>query len=166
MENDLKKNIFRNTITNYIVLFWTMFTGIFTTRILFLELGSELYGFWTLIWMVFGYSLLLDFGFGISVQKYTAEIRVSKDYEKLNNLLSTVIGSYFIMSLIIITITIVMVPFLDKIFTIESVKNIEYFKKIFMFFGVGVALIFPLGAFNEVLKGLLRLDIANYVKFV
>ena len=61
MENDLKKKIFRNTITNYIVLFWTMFTGIFTTRILFLELGAEFYGFWTLIWMIFGLFIEFDY---------------------------------------------------------------------------------------------------------
>lgn len=166
MTADLKNQIFRNTFTNYLVMGWSMFTSLFTTRILFLELGAEYYGFWALVWMVFGYSLLLDFGFGTSVQKYTSEVRVTKDFDKFNNLLSTVVVTYLAMSLIIILITVSLTPFLETIFKINSPENIVYFKKVFLFFGIGVALVFPFGVFNEVLKGLLRFDIANLISFV
>ena len=40
---------------------------------MFLNLGDPLYGFWSLLWAVFGYSIIFDFGFVRTVQKYTAE---------------------------------------------------------------------------------------------
>ena len=34
-------------------------------RIMFLGISNEEYGFWALLWTIFGYSLLLDFGYPV-----------------------------------------------------------------------------------------------------
>ncbi|HCX72161.1 MAG TPA: hypothetical protein DHM37_00400, partial [Candidatus Cloacimonas sp.] len=64
MQGSYKKSVFLNTLVTYSSVFVTFITAIYTTRILYLGLGEVAYGFWVLVWSIFGYSLLLDFGFG------------------------------------------------------------------------------------------------------
>jgi O-antigen/teichoic acid export membrane protein len=163
LEN-LGKTLFKNTLSNYIVLLWRMLTAIFITRMLFLNLGEMNYGFWALLWTVFGYSLLLDFGFGQSVQKYTAEAGLTGDMNKYSKLISTVTGTYLLMSLIIVILAGVLALFLEEIFSIGT-DNLAYYKMVFFLFGVGTAFIFPSGIFAEILVGLKRTDLKNCVMF-
>ena len=68
----LRKRIIVNTASNYGKMLIGIFVTIFLTRILFLGLSREEYGFWALLWSIFGCSLLVDFGFGTAVQKHTS----------------------------------------------------------------------------------------------
>lgn len=154
----------RWTISNYILLIWRIIAGIITTRLLYLGLGDVGYGYWVLLWSVFGYSLLLDFGFGTSVQKYAAELLVTKDFKLFNKQISTIIGSYLFMGLLIIMFTALGAYFLTSLFTIEA-ADVLYYQQVFFLFGVGSALLFPLGAFAEVLKGIGKLHIRNVIEF-
>jgi len=165
MKDNIKKLIIINTIANYGLTFTRFFTQIILTRILFLNLGEVGYGFWALLWSIFGYSLLLDFGFGTSVQKYSAEVTVTGDYEKYNRQISTVITSYAIMSSLIIIATLVMSQYLTKLFIFPDGTDVVYFKKVFIFFGLGAALTFPSGAFTEILRGVGRIYLRNLVNF-
>lgn len=164
MQQSFKKAVFLNTLVNYILVIVTFVTAIFTTRILFLGLGEVAYGFWVLVWSIFGYSLLLDFGFGTSVKKYTAEVVVTKDYTIYNKQVSTVFSTYAFMSLIIILATLIMQAYLQDIFKFPVESNVTYYKKVFIFLGLGVALIFPTGAFQEIINGLNKLYISHIIK--
>jgi len=163
--DSIRKTLFKSTLTNYIVLGWRMLTSIFITRFLFLGLGAEHYGFWALLWTIFGYSLLLDFGFGVSVQKYTAEVRVTKNMEEYNKLITAVICTYLCITTVIILITIGVAPFLDTVLSMKGNVNIAYYQKVFIIFGIGAALVFPTGIFPEILVGLNRTDLKNYILF-
>ncbi|MCM8533910.1 MAG: oligosaccharide flippase family protein [Lentisphaeraceae bacterium] len=165
MSVDVKKVLLRNTITNYMNLAWQMLTAIFITRFLFLGLGENLYGFWALLWTIFGYSLLLDFGFGTSVQKYTAETTVTGDYKTYNNLISAIMTSYIAMSFVIIIATCVVAYKFDVFFPSILSDDIEYYRKVFVCFGIGTAICFPTGIMPGVLYGLMRNDLRNYVIF-
>lgn len=164
--NSIRKTLFKNTLTNYIVLGWRMVTAVFVTRFLFLGLGAEHYGFWALLWTIFGYSLLLDFGFGVSVQKYTAEVTVTKEMEEYNKLITAVLGTYLLIASTIILMTIFATPFLDRILSIGNSSNVGYYKEVFLIFGIGAALVFPTGIFPEILVGLNRTDLKNSVLFL
>jgi len=164
-KENLRKVIIKNTVANYIVTATFFITGIFLTRILYLGLGKESYGFWVWIWQIFGYSLLLDFGFGTSVQKYTAEVLVSKDYKHYNSLLSTVFGTYGIMTVLIIMITFILHFFVDSFITFPPGADIDFYKATFLFFGIGVAFVFPMGAFAEILRGLKKIYLRNVINF-
>lgn len=166
MSKTLGKTILINTITNYFSLIWKMVTAIFITRMLYLGLGNNFYGFWSLLWMIFGYSLLLDFGFGTVAQKHAAELQVDKDYENFNHISNTIIGSYIMMSFLIILVTIISSFFLGSIFSINDIENIDYYRKIYLTFGIGVAFIFPTGIFQEIIKGIKRFEIRNYIQIV
>ena len=47
-----------------------------------------------MLWSVFGYGILLDFGFGFTAQKRVAELSVRQEWEKLRPGLSTIFFSY------------------------------------------------------------------------
>jgi O-antigen/teichoic acid export membrane protein len=166
MKNNLKKLIAVNTFANYGLTISRFITQIFLTRILFLNLGEVSYGFWALLWSIFGYSLLLDFGFGTSVQKYSAEVTVTEDYDKYNHQISTVITSYAIMSFVIVIATLTMSHLLTKLFIFPEGTDVSYYRKVFIFFGLGAALTFPSGAFTEILRGINKIYLRNLVNFI
>ena len=163
METDLRKTLLINTITNYVFLFWRLITSIFITRIILFGLGDVTYGFWALLWTIFGYALLLDFGFGKSIQKYTAEVAITKDYDSYSKLISSIIFAYIAMASIIAIFSIICAYYLDSIFDVSMINNLIYIRKVFLIFGCGVAFVFPTGFIPEILVGLKRTDIKNYV---
>jgi len=79
MQNGLRKTMIANTIANYVKLILGFIIAVFLTRLLFMGLTREEYGMWALLLTIFGYSVLLDFGFGTAVQKATSETVVNKD---------------------------------------------------------------------------------------
>jgi O-antigen/teichoic acid export membrane protein len=155
--------VLKNTLTNYAYLVIRMGAAIVLTRIIFLGLGTDYYGFWSLLWALFGYSLLLDFGFGQTVQKYTAEASFTGDMNKFSRILSAVLCSYFIMSLIIIIATIISSFYIEHIFKLQNEQSPDYYRTVFIIFGVGVSLVFPSGIFPEVLVGMKKIYLRNYV---
>lgn len=162
----LGKLIFKNTATNYLLLGVRMVSAIILTRIVFLGLGDQYYGFWTLLWAIFGYSLLLDFGFGKTVQKYTAEATFSGDVEHYSKILSAVFFSYLSMSLLIISFAAGMMFFIQNIFVLPPGANIWYYRLSFILFGIGIAGVFPGGIFPEILVGLKRHYLRNYIMLI
>ncbi len=140
-----------------------MVITIFMTRALFLGLDKESYGFWALMWSVFGYSLLLDFGFGASVQKYTSETIVNKQWDKFNRVVSTVFFNYALLGVIIILVTFILGQNLQHIFKFDD-ANRSYYYFVLVVFGLGTAITFPFGFFTEVLRGMQALHIRNLIQ--
>lgn len=161
MSEKLGKMMLKNTVTNYVVLGMKMLTAILVTRIIYLGLGEQYYGYWSLLWTIFGYSLLLDFGFGKTVQKYTAEAQATGDFERYSKIITTVIGSYLLMALILVAVTFCTMFFIEDLFSLKTGEP-GYYRLVFMIFGIGIAVVFPTGVFPEILVGLKRLDIRNY----
>ena len=91
---EVKKNIWSNALSNYLRTFVGIIVGLVTFRLLYQAMPRESFGFWSLLWSVFGYGILLDFGFGFAAQKRVAELSVSKDWEKLSSVLSTILFFY------------------------------------------------------------------------
>lgn len=159
----LRKRMLINTMSNYGKMILGMAITIFLTRILFLGLTREEYGFWALLWSIFGYSLLLDFGFGTSIQKYTSECSVSKDWERYNRIVSTIFFNYCLFALLIAGFTLLMSFHLTRIFQFSN-SDPAYFRKVFLLFGFGSAIAFPFGFFTEILRGLQRMHLRNLIQ--
>lgn len=168
----LSKTLMRNTVTNYIYLGTYLVSAIFMARILLLGLGENPYGFWTLLWAVFGYSLLLDFGFGKTVVKFTAEYKADGDIKRYSQIISSVFICYLIMSVILIIASAFLTYFYHLIFQVKDMLdqngqlNVRYYKFCFMIFAIGIAAVFPSGIIPEILVGLKRFDLKNYVLIV
>ncbi|MDZ4121079.1 MAG: hypothetical protein U1C33_01565, partial [Candidatus Cloacimonadaceae bacterium] len=162
-EQGLRKRMLVNTLSNYGKVVVGLFITIFLTRILFLGLSREEYGFWALLWSIFGYSLLLDFGFGTSIQKYTSECHVTKDWERYNRIVSTVFFNYAIFAALIAVFTVILGFNLNALFDFDRANEL-YYRKVLIIFGLGSALAFPFGFFTEVLRGLQKMHIRNLIQ--
>ncbi len=162
---NLRKRMIVNTLSNYGKLVIGMMITIFLTRVLFLGLSRSDYGFWALLWSIFGYSLLLDFGFGASIQKYTSESVVTRDWNKFNRIVSTVFFNYSFVSLIIMFVSVVLAFNIQHIFSFDD-TNIEYYKRALLVFGIGTSIVFPIGFFTEILRGMQALHLRNIVEII
>lgn len=159
----LRKKMMMNTISNYLALIVKTVLTIFLTRLIFLGVPRQEYGLWIILWSVFGYSLLLDFGFGVSVQKYTSEASVTKDWGHFNKLVSTIFFNYCIVAAVLAGVTLVLAGLLPKIFKFEEGADIAQFKMVFIMFGIGTAVVFPSGFFAEILRGLQLITLRNII---
>ena len=160
----LRAKMIANTISNYGKLVISIVMTIFLTRLLFRGLSPENYGFWALLWTVFGYSLLLDFGFGAAIQKATSENIATQDWNSYNRLISTVFLNYSGLALLIIAATFVMSFFLGNIFKFTEGADLNYYRSVFLLFGIGTAIVFPTGFVTEILRGLHEIKLRNYIQ--
>jgi len=158
--SEVKRNIWSNTVSNYVRTVLGMVVGLLTFRMLYQALSKEQFGFWALLWSVFGYGILLDFGFGFTAQKRVAELSVSKDWDKLSRVLSTILFFYFGVSAAIVLFVLAGSHQIIGWFGI-SPANTEEFRHVLILFFVGIGLAFPMGIFPEILRGQQRIRLAN-----
>jgi O-antigen/teichoic acid export membrane protein len=158
-----EKTMFSATLSNYIHLIIKIISSLILVRILFLGMNHETYGFWALLWSIYGYSVLLEFGLGITIQKKTAEYVASNKIKKISSLFSTYLLVYFIISLLIALSTIVISWNLGSFFVINNIDQLYEYSLALLVFGLGSSAAFILGFSVEILRGLYLLKIRNYI---
>ena len=163
--DDVKRAAWRGALSNYGRTLLRIVLGLVTFRLLYQGLGKEDFGFWSLLWSVFGYGILLDFGFGYAAQKRVAEGLARRDWEKLSRALSTIFFFYLGAALVIGLLGWAMADPLLRALGVAPDRLAQYRPVTVLFFG-GMALGFPLGIFPEVLRGLQRMEIANRIAMI
>jgi len=156
-------HILKNTLTNYLLVVLRIVQGVLVTRWLFNSLGKEYYGFWSLIWMILVYALLLDFGFSKAAQKYTATGLFKSDPDAYNRYLSAVFSLLSLMATAIVAGSFITSHFLTALTRIDSPEQLAYCQLTLRAFGIGCALVFPTGIFPEILVGLRKIYLRNFV---
>ena len=157
-----KQHFWRNTVSNYVRTITRLLLGLVLFRLLFSGLSEAEFGFWSLLWSLFGYGVLLDFGFGFTAQKAVAEKTATAEWEELSSLLSTLLWTFVGLALLLATFFfLISGPFLSAI-EVPAADRGVFLLSYFVFFA-GLALTFPFGLFPEVLRGLQRLDLANWL---
>ena len=158
--SEVKRNIWSNSVSNYIRTVVGMVVGLLTFRMLYQALGKEQFGFWSLLWSVFGYGVLLDFGFGFAAQKRVAELSVKQDWDKLSRVLSTILFFYVGVAALVAVVVLFGSAHIIGWFGV-SPENTEEFRRVLVMFFVGIGLAFPMGIFPEILRGQQRIRLAN-----
>ena len=158
-----RKTMLSATLSNYIHLLIKIIVSLFLVRIMFLGMEQEAYGFWALFWSIFGYSVLLEFGLGVTIQKKSAEFMAANKMKHISSLFSTYLVVYFMISLIIALSTILMSIYLESLFVISDKDRVEEYSLALLVFGLGSAASFSLGFGVEILKGLHLLKIRNLI---
>ena len=158
--DEVKRHIYRNSLSNYSFLVVRLGLGAVLFRLIFQELPKEDFGFWSVLWSMLGYGILLDFGFGFTAQKRVAELCVKRDWGCLSRVLSTIFYSYVIVALVIIVGGWFAAPLIVGSLKI-SPENLERYTVALRVFLVGVGFAFPLGIFPEMLRGQQRIFLAN-----
>ena len=152
-----------NACTNYLNTAMQFVQGILVTRWLMSYLGQEQYGLWSIIWSFFMYSILLDFGLGAAAQKVTATEMHRRDIEAYNRTISSVVFINATMSLVIIAGTLAGCWLIRGLLHLPPDADLAYYRQCLLLCGIGSAIIFPFGVFTQILVGLHRLYIRNYV---
>ena len=156
----VRRNVVRSTLSGYVRLIVRMGLGLVTFRLLYQGLDAEEFGFWSLLWAIFGYGILLDFGFGYAAQKRVAELSVRADWNELSRVLSSIVGFYALAAFVAVAAGILFSGPLIDLFQVSASRR-EEFRTILMIFLIGIGVAFPLGVFPEILQGQQRLILAN-----
>lgn len=159
----MQVSVAKNTATNYLVTLIRIFQGLLVTRWLIGYLGDAGYGFWMLLWTFFGYAILVDFGAGIAGQKYTSQELFKRDIRHYNSIISIIFTFHVLMALLIVVGVIVVSFHLENLFQIHDLSRLAYYRKCFFVFAFGAAVLFPYGVLNEILVGLHRIYLCNFI---
>ncbi|MCP5520283.1 MAG: oligosaccharide flippase family protein [Verrucomicrobiales bacterium] len=162
---EVRRNVVRSTLSGYVRLVVRMGLGLVTFRLLYQGLTEEQFGFWSLLWAIFGYGILLDFGFGYAAQKRVAEFTVREDWDQLSRVLSTIFFFYAGIALVAVLVGIAFSNPLVALFKV-SAESRETFRQVLVVFLIGIGLAFPLGIFPEILQGQQRIMTANNLQVV
>ena len=156
-----RKNFWRNAATNYVNIIVRIGSGLVLFRLLFQHLEHERFGYYSLLWSLFGYAILLDFGLGVAVQKVVAQKAASGDLPALNRLVTTIVWSFAAIGLACFLIFAAgRGLFLDWIHV--APENRAEFGTAYLIFFAALAVNLPLALFHEMLRGLQRMDIVNW----
>lgn len=159
---NVQRRLVRNAISNYIRTFVAMGVGLVTFRLLFQHFNQEEFGFWSLLWSVFGFGILLDFGFGFAAQKRVAELSVKQDWPELSRVLSSILVFYTGVAVLMSALAFVTSPWLISWFGVSAART-EEFRLVMVVFFMGIGLSFPMGIFPEILRGQQRISLANWI---
>ena len=165
----MKIPFFKNTLTNYFSMFVRLVQGILVTRWLISHLGQAQYGLWVMLWSFFSYALLLDLGFGVAAQKVTATELYKKDIEKYNRTISSIFLSHGSMALLILPLTFVGMYYVRELFHLPADATDEYIyfcREALLLSGLAATVVFPLGVFPEILAGLQKFYLRNYIMII
>ncbi len=157
-----QRRFWSTTASGYISFVTRMLLGLVLFRMMFQNFSGAEFGFWALLWSLFGYGILLDFGFGFTAQKAVAEKTATGDMAGLSRLLATILWTFIGMAVMLLVVfMLIREPFLSRMGVLAADRG--EFGKAYIVFFVGLAVMFPLGLFPEILRGLQRIDIANWV---
>ncbi|MFN9028580.1 MAG: oligosaccharide flippase family protein, partial [Akkermansiaceae bacterium] len=157
-----QKRFWATTASGYVALLARMILGLVMFRLMFENFSAAQFGFWALLWSLFGYGILLDFGFGFTAQKAVASKTATGDHAELNRLLATIFWTFVGLAIVLLTVFLIIRGiFLDGMKVV--VADRAEFESAYLVFFIGLAVMFPLGLFPEILRGLQRIDIANWV---
>jgi len=117
------------------------------------RLGDEAFSVWVLVFALTGYYGLLDLGIRSSIVNYTARFVATKDEAQLSRFLSTSLGFYAVVALVVLVGTGIGFFYLPILFRIPTAL-VGSARLLFLLSGISVALTFPLNTFAGVLEGL------------
>ncbi|MFC5453428.1 lipopolysaccharide biosynthesis protein [Prosthecobacter fluviatilis] len=160
--DSVKQRIWSNALSNYLRTFVGIVVGLLTFRLLYQALPRESFGFWSLLWSVFGYGILLDFGFGFAAQKRVAELSVTGEWQKLSQVLSTILFFYLGVAILMAATVAVGADEIVRSFGV-SAANHDEFRIVLIAFFAAIGLAFPLGIFPEILRGQQRISTVNNI---
>ncbi len=157
-----QRRFWSTTASGYVGVVTRMVLGLVLFRTMFQQFSHAEFGFWSLLWSLFGYGILLDFGFGFTAQKAVAEKTATGDIAGLSKLLATILWTFVGMALLLLVVFLaIREPFMSRMGVLPA--DFSSFGQAYAVFFIGLAIMFPMGLFPEILRGLQRIDLANWI---
>jgi O-antigen/teichoic acid export membrane protein len=149
----LKAQAVRNVGATWLGLFVHAIVGFFLSPFILHRLGDQAFSLWVLIFSLTGYYGLLDLGIRSSIVKYTAKFAALQDDDQFSRYLSTSVGFYVAVSLVVVFLTATGFFYLPFLFKIPG-EQLHSARMLLVLAGAGMALTFPLTVFAAALEGL------------
>ena len=148
----LKAQAVRNVTATWLGLLVHAVVGFLLSPFILHRLGDDAFSLWVLVFAVTGYFGLLDFGIRSSIVKYTAKFLAADDTDQLSRYLSTSLGFYCVIAVVILPVTAAGFFYLPVLFKVSD--SVLFSARIlFLLAGTSVALTFPLSVFAGALEG-------------
>lgn len=156
-----KPQLLKSTIWNYARILIRMGLGVLLFRFYCTKLDMETFGLWAFLWSVFGCGVLLDFGFGLAVQKNVAQHAARNEWQPLNHVVSNAMALFCLIGILVLSIGWLMSgPILSMV---GSSSENTTFKVALICFFIGMGLSIPMALFQEVMKGLQEIPAMNMI---
>ena len=159
--SDPKQRLIKNIFSNWASMLVSIAIAFFMSPFLVHNLGKEQYGIWALALSLIAYSHFLDAGMRQSLARYIPKHYATRDFQKLNEVLSSSNAIYAITGSLVIIGTLVIALFFAEYFHVSS-ELLDVMKITFLLVGLNEALRFyfitssALGPFH-------RYDIGNVI---
>ncbi len=161
MEN-IERKIVRNTTYNVIGRMWLMVVMLILTPYILHKLGTEVFGVWSLVFVVANYLNLMDLGIGNSFAKYIAEYHAKNSQTAINSVVSC--GLLFYLGF---SVTLIILGFVLRNPIASLLKIPDSIRQESLFAIWGMVIVFAVNntfsIFQGLLVGLQRMDIQNKV---
>lgn len=150
MSHEARKGAFYN----YLNLFLITATGMFLTPFIVRNLGASQYGVYTLVGAMLPYLMLLDMGMSKTITRYVAHYRAHNDTESEARFLTTTIGIYGFISILLLVCGGSIYYFSDKIWSEQFTPDeLQCVRQMILVVVVSYAIIIPGSAFTSICNG-------------
>ena len=125
------------------------------------NLGDSLYGYWTLMATVLGYYYFFDLGLMVAVQRQIA-YHLDDGEEKVNKIFNTALVLFILFSgVILLLMAVISAVIIATALGINSFIGRDHLVYIVLLLGFGLAISFPVKAFQGLLSARIRHDQVN-----
>lgn len=142
----------KNAGWNMATVLVNLVAGLLVSPYMIAKLGAEGFGIWSLIFSVIGYYALLDFGFRSAVINFTAQAVALKQYEKINEVMSTAIAISVSMTVLLLVIVLPLAPRTPGWLGISE-EYAGMFPRLFILASTGMILSFAFNIIGGCLEG-------------
>jgi O-antigen/teichoic acid export membrane protein len=154
-----------NVLWNWIGVAVQLLPGLVVTPYIIIKLGEARYGVWSLAFQFVAYYALLDLGLRSAAVRYAAHYRALGQFDKINELLNTLLLYFGAIGLLLIAITALVWQKVDLLFKISPQYHNE-FSWLILLAGINVAAGAVGSLFSGCVEGFHRFDISNRIFIV
>src|SRR5262249_17039766 len=152
----------RNVSTRYLAIAIEALLGFVVLPFNVAHLGTAAYGLWMLTGSITAYFSVLDLGYSGALVKFVAQYRARRDYQGLNEILSTIFCVFASFSAVTYVVAIFIALHIGQLFHLAP-DQVRVGRDVLLITGVTVATGTCFAVFGAVINGFQRYDLNNVV---
>lgn len=156
------KRIVNNVFFNWAGMATALIWGFIQAPIVVKGLGNTWYGIWILVSQIAGYTWLLDLGIREAVVRYVSSSHSRKQFDAINQIVSSAIYLYLFISLLTLVVFFVLAVLLPYLFKLNP-DLVGTARAVLVLSGLNMVINWFFNAYVGILMGLQRFDIIQKV---
>lgn len=150
--------VVKNISFNWIGMAVSLVLGFVQAPIVVHGLGNTWFGVWVLVNQMVGYTWLFDLGIREAVVRQVAKHKARREYEEINEIVSSAIYLYLLISLLTMAAISALTVLLPHLFNLEP-ETIGLARLVLFLNGLNISINWFFNAYVGILMGLQRFDI-------